>query len=480
MIHLRKRISPYPSGDFVTTPRVDSHIRGKNMLRIMISFIRNPNGVALTEMGMLLALVAVVSLLAVSSTGIEVNRLFRSLGNDVGSVRSQALVAVEEGDLGPGGAPAQNGDETANNPEPFVFGDVVDAQPGSVVTTQESATIAGLSSADTLVLTGAIDAKLIVNGFDAGTASLVDNGDLVQVRMAASTEYGTVKLATLQLNDFMTTWSVTTVSDLTVDYLVVAGGGGGGAYIGGGGGGGGVLSGTVALARGSYDAVVGHGGAGGIFAVSLSQSGENSSFAGNTAIGGGRGGHWYPSEVLFAPEAGGSGGGGIGCVSCSARSGAEGSSGQGNSGGDGSNPSNNSGAAGGGGGAGAPGGDSVASVRAGHGGDGIASAVTGVNSYYGGGGGGGAEIGVAAGAGGAGGGGSGTNSDAAADNGAANTGGGGGGAGHVGLAKGAGGNGGSGVVMVRYAGAPVATGGEITQIDGFTIHTFTSSGAFAW
>jgi hypothetical protein len=36
--------------------------------------------------------------------------------------------------------------------------------------------------------------------------------------------------------------------------------------------------------------------------------------------------------------------------------------------------------------------------------------------------------------------------------------------------------GGSGIVIVRYRGSPRATGGTITQADGYTIHTFTTSG----
>jgi hypothetical protein len=56
-----------------------------------------------------------------------------------------------------------------------------------------------------------------------------------------------------------------------------------------------------------------------------------------------------------------------------------------------------------------------------------------------------------------------------------NTGGGGGGGGSN---NGGGSTGGSGVVIVRYPGTPVATGGTITQSGGYTIHTFTSSGTF--
>jgi hypothetical protein len=39
-----------------------------------------------------------------------------------------------------------------------------------------------------------------------------------------------------------------------------------------------------------------------------------------------------------------------------------------------------------------------------------------------------------------------------------------------------GGNGGSGVVVIRYLGAAVATGGTITTSGGYTYHRFTSSG----
>jgi hypothetical protein len=36
--------------------------------------------------------------------------------------------------------------------------------------------------------------------------------------------------------------------------------------------------------------------------------------------------------------------------------------------------------------------------------------------------------------------------------------------------------GGSGIVIIRYLGAPRATGGTVTQSGGYTIHTFTTSG----
>ena len=62
-----------------------------------------------------------------------------------------------------------------------------------------------------------------------------------------------------------------------------------------------------------------------------------------------------------------------------------------------------------------------------------------------------------------------------------NTGGGGGGA-NSDASSGttlAGGNGGSGIVIIRYAGSPIATGGTVAESGGYTYHTFTSSGTLS-
>ena len=61
---------------------------------------------------------------------------------------------------------------------------------------------------------------------------------------------------------------------------------------------------------------------------------------------------------------------------------------------------------------------------------------------------------------------------AASNNGAANTGG-GGGNGSTSVP-----NGGSGICIIRYTGAPQATGGTIVTTGGYTYHTFTASGTF--
>jgi len=265
------------------------------------------------------------------------------------------------------------------------------------------------------------------------------------------------------------------LSTIEVEYLIVAGGGGGGgSNVAGGGGGGGVLSnlGLPILVPAFSEIYVGSGGIPGTGgAGSLAGgNGENSSAFGRVAIGGGGGGSDSPSNNGVA---GGSGGGARGNQ---ATVGGNGTEGQGNRGGDGGSARGG----GGGGGAGLSGFQgSATSFPGGSGGDGFQTNIRGSVEYFaGGGGGGGGTVGRG-------------------ESGEANTGGGGGGRGGGGTAgaggngglggggKGgdnqsgtpaAGGSGGSGIVIVRYRGPQKAQGGVVTEFDGWTIHTFTSSG----
>lgn len=273
-------------------------------------------------------------------------------------------------------------------------------------------------------------------------------------------------------------------ANLSVEYLVVAGGGGGAA---GGGGGGGVISGSgyVVSKNTPLTVTVGKGGTSGSGQV-LGTRGDNSVFGIYTAIGGGAGG----SKSGLLPTSGGSGGGGG--WDQPAITAAAGTAGQGYAGG----LSNRAGygASGGGGGAGAAGSNatiiSTTSGRGGNGGNGISSSISGTATYYGGGGGGGINdnsgtlVSNGGGTGGLGGGGNGSafgvitsGANFTGSAGTANTGGGGGGTDCESTVAGAGG---SGIVIIRYAGAPVATGGTITQAGGYTIHTFTTIGSFTF
>jgi hypothetical protein len=284
------------------------------------------------------------------------------------------------------------------------------------------------------------------------------------------------------IHTFQTSGTLSPLSSLSANYLVVAGGGGGGGRIAGGGGAGGLLTGSgVTIDTNSiYVVTVGSGGNGGTNtggSGTRGTSGSNSVFLAATSTGGGGGGNYGSNDAGLT---GGSGGGGSG----NNGAGGSGTSGQGNAGGTGSILGNIS-EGGGGGGASAAGSDGQASGSGrGNGGAGTASSISGSSVTYAGGGGGGAYFTAAvAGDGGSGGGGAGS-IDAGATggtgtgtpaNGTANLGGGGGGNGVN--ASGAGGNGGSGIVIISYAGSTqLMAGGTVTISGGNVIHTFTSSG----
>jgi len=263
-----------------------------------------------------------------------------------------------------------------------------------------------------------------------------------------------------------------------VEVLVVAGGGGGGGRSGGGGGAGGLIyNSNFSVTPGSAITVtVGGGGAGGSGSGPPGSDGQNSVFDTLTAIGGGGGG----SDGANAGRSGGSGGGGK-----YGSGGGSGTSGQGFAGGSGTSGTWK---AGGGGGAGDVGVNGSANPhKCGDGGPGLGFYISGTFTYYSGGGGGGShnsgggccDDSSARGLGGIGGGGDGGTPGGrnSGTNGTANTGGGGGGGSTTTSSGGAGGNGGSGIVIVRYPGPQKAIGGTVTSVNGYMIHTFTTTGS---
>ena len=264
----------------------------------------------------------------------------------------------------------------------------------------------------------------------------------------------------------------------TIQYLAVGGGGGGGEVIAGGGGGGAVKTGNITAAAGDnpYTITIGAGGAGGTDGSPSTYPGGAS---GNASI-------ITSPSVLTVTAAGGGGGGGFNLAGVGAGGGQGGGQGAGTGAGVAAGPGNfpggtstNNNSAAGGGGAGAAG-ASATSGSCGAGGIGYQWFN---NEYYAGGGGGGARIplGGTAASGGLGGGGAGaTGGSATATAGTTNTGGGGGGGGYTdsGTINGAGGAGGSGIVILRYEGSQKGSGGAVTSGNGYTYHTFISSGTY--
>jgi fibronectin-binding autotransporter adhesin len=344
------------------------------------------------------------------------------------------------------------------------------------------ATVTGeISGSGGLVFNG--PGRLTLAGTNSYSGGTTLSAGALSVESNAALGSGTVSLgaANLRLGNgvtlanriTLTESAATTTIDqgIAVEYLLV-GGGAGGTQLdgsgGGGGGGGNVVMGQTTLAARDSAIQVGAGGARG------GNAGQASSLTNSlttlTAAGGvgGASGHANTPGGTSASTTG------DGALPISTSGGA-------------GNATVNRRAGGGGAGAGANGGAAAANIG-GRGGDGLGSDITGTLVYYGGGGGGGAELvngTPTPGAGGLGGGGRGAGNVSghtgflAAVAGTANTGGGGGGAG--GVANVSSGNnaaaGGSGIVVVRYLGPQIATGGTVTAAAGYTIHSFTSTAA---
>jgi hypothetical protein len=313
--------------------------------------------------------------------------------------------------------------------------------------------------------------------------------------ISANTTYTFTINASDGVNVTPRTFSISSVdipAATSFDALIIAGGGGGGGgYYGGGGGAGGVrqLS-SISLTSNTCTVTVGNGGSGGAWGTRGLQ-GQSSLIAitsGTTysATGGGGGaGTQGNGGGGQAATSGGSGGGGS--LYTDYMNGAAGNAGgyspvEGYAGGTGSgyqsNTNSNGGGAGGGGAGGA--GESVvgSANRAGYGGMGITSTITGTSLKYAGGGGGGiwtgnresglyAEYGGGRGA---------ENTNGAGFAATANTGGGGGAA----SGEQAGGAGGSGVVIIAYPNTyqPLVVGSGLTYDQptrsGYRVYRFTA------
>ena len=275
--------------------------------------------------------------------------------------------------------------------------------------------------------------------------------------------------------------------DVNVEYLVVGGGGGGGGGdVGAGGGAGGfrtnktgsqsgggcAAEAPMVITAGTYPVEVGAGGNGGNSSTGWASDGGDSSFNGIISKGGGGAPGWRATN-------GRAGGSGSGSTGQGGNNPGSGESCQGYNGGTGLGAGNYP--QGGGGGAGGLGENAPNQNQAGAGGPGLPNPfqdsnigeLSGGQRYLAGGGGGGVESNATVGNGGVGGGGIGGRQTPNLDpgNGLPNTGGGGGGEDNQ-----TGGSGGSGVVILRYLGNPIATGGTVTQSGGYTLHTFTQVG----
>ena len=295
--------------------------------------------------------------------------------------------------------------------------------------TSISVTVAATDVSDSITYALASGSTL-PSGITLNSSTGVISGTLPDI--ATDTTYTFTINASDGLNTIPRQFSLSSVAQFQLQYLVIAGGGAGAQDSAGGGGAGGYRSSVIGEMSGggasaestfltsaatSYAVVVGNGG---VRPTGPGQNnGQNSQFASIVSLGGGSPG----GSAGFQANgySGGSGGGAFNGT------GGSGTSGQGHAGGNGSN-------GGGGGGAGGAGGTN-------NGGSGVTSSITGTAITRAGGGAG------LMGTGGSGGGGTNAGYQATSNNGVVNTG--GGGSAHSGSWGGSG-NGGSGIVILKY------------------------------
>lgn len=293
-------------------------------------------------------------------------------------------------------------------------------------------------------------------------------------------------------------FATTTRITASVDYLLVGGGGAGGVNTSGGGAGGGFASGSLIITQyGNYPILIGAGGVtASIDTVGINMHGQPTYALGMIAYGGGSGQSASPGFGTASMRDGASGAGGGGPVigfGLAIHNNVYDKP-QGNDGGA-SNyltaPEPTNGWSGGGGGGASVTGSSVYFLTGSswQGGAGGAGKQWLDGNYYAGGGGGGTRAESGQGAfinvafGGIGGGGNGQKMEGVtilnnATSGTPNTGGGGGGRSFTFTGQRST-SGGSGIVKIRYlSGSINATGGTITNVSGYTYHTFLSSSVF--
>jgi hypothetical protein len=298
-----------------------------------------------------------------------------------------------------------------------------------------------------------------------GTGSLTSNSPILIGNIAPSSSQAysgsifNTKVYSIQSSGYINYRTLTPRFGITppsrpskMEILLVGGGGGGGGSIAGGGGGGGFILTSSVIIPGIYNITVGDGGI-------QSTNGENTVFSTFTAYGGGGGGSYSGGRGIDGASGGGGGGNGLSGSAIYGTQGTNGADGLSTVRGGGGGGASTLGLAGlGGSGSFAalftPAGGLPAGWFAGGGQAGVQATDLPSTSSIGGGGGG-----VVNRQGGSG---------------SANTGGGGAGGGWN---PGFGGKGGSGIVIIRYPGPQIATGGTVTSTGGDTIHTFTATGS---
>lgn len=293
---------------------------------------RESRGASGIEYGLAIALIVMIALGALETTGNSVSNMIDVVGGKVATIKSTVIDGAYDG--GDGEEPQV----PPNIPEFLTFTNVDNAS-FSTPYSSEAVTVPSEASGKTASVSGDGSAELIINGTRVGTSVSLLGGESLALTMTSGSGYNSRKAATVTVGDESKTWNVNTLNAQVYSYsgssqsLIVpdgvtsitvkawgAGGSGGGindAIKGGAGGAGAFVTGLIPTTPGSTLTIVvgegGHAPTGARYTAFGGGGASGTIFAGQNSRGGGGGGATYVldgSTVLAAAGGGGGGGGG--------------------------------------------------------------------------------------------------------------------------------------------------------------------------
>lgn len=302
-------------------------------------FKKSALGASGVEYGLAVALVVMIALVALETTGNSVSNTIGVAGDKVEAIKSEVVDGAYSGGGTGGGETAGTGDEDTVNVPPFLVFANVDGASFSTPYDSETVIVPAQAAGKSATVTGDASAELVINGMASGTTFTLSGGETLALSMVSGSSFNSRKTATVTVGDETKTWSVNTlnaqaysfsgaveefvvpdgVTSVTVKAWGAGGGGGGinGANKGGAGGGGAFVTGTIPTTPGATLALtVGEGGHAPTATryVAFGNGGASGTAQdGSSSRGGGGGGATYVldgSTILVAAGAGGGGGGG--------------------------------------------------------------------------------------------------------------------------------------------------------------------------
>ncbi len=177
------------------------------MIRRVAKFLRTSLGATGIEYGMTVALVAIISLVAVEATGGRVSDIFSNGTSSIGAIGGDE-------------PPAGGGDQQSAEEEAFLmFADITDSPLGA----EHQATIVFVpewADGKSAILSGDPSCKLLVNWSEVAAPVQVFADDAIQMEATASGEFDTAASCSISVGSDSGTWTVRTKVDDEPDSFV--------------------------------------------------------------------------------------------------------------------------------------------------------------------------------------------------------------------------------------------------------------------